>query len=224
VAEGRRISGLDRLRKSPTDVSGTGVGKALEQHVELRGLGASAWDLSAVPAGKVAALARFAKAARAKAVADLAGDRKLATLVAFAAVMEPVSADEAIEVFDLAMGDLLRTSAFKAGKERLRTLKDLDAAAIVLREVWLAIRDVAAGPVSAHARDVMWTVAARAAVTVRKCQSCSYSMGIPLTSGSEIDVPARSTVTLAPVPGSASVMSSLVPVSTSPSRCPAFNS
>ncbi|MFI7461333.1 MFS transporter [Nonomuraea sp. NPDC049646] len=89
--------------------------------MELRGLGAAAWDLSAVPAGKVAALARFAKAARAKAVADLAGDRKLATLVAFAAVMEPVSADEAIEVFDLAMGDLVRTSAFKAGKERLRT-------------------------------------------------------------------------------------------------------
>ncbi|MEU7749343.1 Tn3 family transposase [Nonomuraea sp. NPDC049158] len=146
VAEGRRISGLDRLRKSPTDVSGAGVGKALERHVELRGLGAAGWDLSAVPAGKVAALARFAKAARAKAVADLAGDRKLATLVAFAAVMEPVSADEAIEVFDLAMGDLVRTSAFKAGKERLRTLKDLDTAAIVLREVWLAIRDVAADP------------------------------------------------------------------------------
>ncbi|WP_431918861.1 hypothetical protein [Nonomuraea jabiensis] len=146
VAEGRRISGLDRLRKSPTDVSGAGVGKALERHVELRGLGASAWDLSAVPAGKVAALARFAKAARAKAVADLAGDRTLATLVAFAAVMEPVSADEAIEVFDLAMGDMLRTSAHRAGKERLRTLKDLDSAAIVLREVWLAIRDVAADP------------------------------------------------------------------------------
>ncbi|MEV5897561.1 hypothetical protein [Nonomuraea fuscirosea] len=130
VAEGRRISGLDLLRKSPTDVSGAGVGKALERHVELRGLGAAGWDLPAVPAGKVAALARFAKAARAKAVADLAGDRKLATLVAFAAVMEPVSADEAIEVFDLAMADLVRTSAFKAGKERLRTLKDLDTALV----------------------------------------------------------------------------------------------
>lgn len=33
-------------------VSGTGVGKALERHVELRGLGAAAWDLSTVPAGK----------------------------------------------------------------------------------------------------------------------------------------------------------------------------
>ncbi|MFF4621636.1 hypothetical protein [Nonomuraea jabiensis] len=50
-----------------------------------------------VPAGKVAALARFAQAARAKAVADLAGDRKLATLGAFAVTFEPRSADEAIE-------------------------------------------------------------------------------------------------------------------------------
>ncbi|WP_031170207.1 DUF4158 domain-containing protein, partial [Streptosporangium roseum] len=91
----------------------------------------------------IAALARFA---RAQAVAELAGDRKLATMVAFAATMDPQSADEAIEVFDLALGDLLRTSAFKANKERMRTLRDLDTAAIMLREVWLKIRSVAEIP------------------------------------------------------------------------------
>lgn len=146
VEDGRRVSKLDRLRKSPTDVTGAGLVKALERHVELRGLGASTWDLTEVPSGRIAGLARFAKAARAQAVADLAGDRKLATMVAFAATMEPVSADEAIEVFDLVTGDLLRTSAFKAGKERLRTIKDLDTAAIVLREAWLKIRVVAEDP------------------------------------------------------------------------------
>ncbi|MCW2917315.1 MAG: transposase Tn3 family protein [Actinomycetia bacterium] len=146
VTEGQRVSKLDRLRKSPTDVSGAGVAKALDRHVELRNLGAATWNMSDIPAGKVAALARFAKAARAKAVADLSGDRKLATLVAFAATMDPVSADEAIEVFDLAVSDLVRTSAFKADKNRLRTIKDLDTAAIVLREVWLKLRDTAADP------------------------------------------------------------------------------
>jgi hypothetical protein len=60
--------------------------------------------------------------------------------------MAPQSADEAIEVFDLAVGDLLRTSALKASKERMRTLKDLDTAAIVPREVWLKIRSVAEVP------------------------------------------------------------------------------
>lgn len=146
VGEKQRVSKLDRLRKSPTDVSGGGVVKALDRHVDLRALGASTWDLSGIPAGKVAALARFAQAARAQAVADLAGDRKLATLVSFAATLEPRSADEAIEVFDLVIGDLMRTAAFKANKERLRTIKDLDTAAIVLREVWLKLRNVAADP------------------------------------------------------------------------------
>ncbi|MFF5248783.1 hypothetical protein ACFY3V_31265 [Streptosporangium sp. NPDC000095] len=134
------------MRKSPTDVSGTGLVKALNRHVELRDLGAASWDLSAVPPGKIAALARFAHAARAQAVAELAGSRKLATLVAFAATMAPSRPTTRSEVFDLAVGDLLRTSAFKATKERMRTLKDLDTAAIVLREVWLKIRSVAEIP------------------------------------------------------------------------------
>jgi TnpA family transposase len=99
-----------------------------------------------VPPGRIAALARFAKAARAQAVAELAEDRRLATLVAFAATMEPVAADEAIEVFDLLMGDLVRTSGFRASKDRLRTIKDLDTAAIVLRHAWLRITETAADP------------------------------------------------------------------------------
>ena len=44
VEQGRRVSRLDRLRKSPTDVSGTGLVKALDRHVELRDLGAAGWD------------------------------------------------------------------------------------------------------------------------------------------------------------------------------------
>ncbi|MEU7458359.1 DUF4158 domain-containing protein [Streptosporangium roseum] len=83
VAEGRRISGLDRLRKSPTDVSGAGVGKALERDVELRGLGASAWDLSAVPAGKVAALALPGRPAQAAA----AGVARILVAAALSAVL-----------------------------------------------------------------------------------------------------------------------------------------
>ncbi len=57
VEEGRRVSRLDRLRKSPTDVNSTGLVKALDRHVELRDLGGTTWDLSAVPPGKIAALA-----------------------------------------------------------------------------------------------------------------------------------------------------------------------
>jgi hypothetical protein len=65
------------------------VAEQFRLHVELRDLGGAGWDLSAVPPVKIAALARFAHAARAQAVAELAGDRKPATLVAFAATMAP---------------------------------------------------------------------------------------------------------------------------------------
>ncbi|CAO5235068.1 Tn3 family transposase [Frankia sp. AgKG'84/4] len=146
VEAGRRVSRLDRLRRSPTDVSGAGVVKALDRYVEIDGLGAAGWDLSGVPAGRIAALARFANAARAQAVAELADTRRLATLVAFAATMRPAAADEAIEVFDLVVGDLVRTSGFRAGQARLRTLKDLDGAALVLRRAWLALGRLAADP------------------------------------------------------------------------------
>jgi hypothetical protein len=42
------------------------------------------------------------------------------------------------------MGDVIRSSATKMTKHRLRTLKDLDAAAIMLRTAWLAVCDTAA--------------------------------------------------------------------------------
>lgn len=141
VAEGKRVSQLDRYRKSPTDISGKGVVKALDRHADIRSLGASTWDLSSVPPGRVLALARFAKAARAQAVAQLGEDRKTATLVAFAATLEPASADEAVEVFDLLIGDLVRTAAHRAKQARIRTIKDLDAAALILREAWLKVAD-----------------------------------------------------------------------------------
>ncbi|WP_204357845.1 MULTISPECIES: hypothetical protein [unclassified Streptomyces] len=46
------------------------------------------------------------------------------------------------------MGDLIRSSSTKMTKQRLRTLKDLDAAAILLREMWIAVSSAAADPSS----------------------------------------------------------------------------
>ncbi|WP_007517809.1 Tn3 family transposase [Pseudofrankia saprophytica] len=146
VPGGRRISELDRLRRSPRDISPRGVVKALERYDALKTFGGPTWDLSAIPPGRIQALVRFARAARAQAVAELGGHRRLATLVAFAAVMPQVAADEAIEVFDLVMGDVIRDSATKMTKKRLRSLKDLDAAALLLRQAWLAVTTTAADP------------------------------------------------------------------------------
>ncbi|MGC0423617.1 hypothetical protein [Embleya sp. AB8] len=63
----------------------------------------------------------------------LAGHRCLATLVAFSAAMPQVAVDEAIGVFDLVMGDLIRFCVTKQNKKRPRAANDPDAAAPGLR-------------------------------------------------------------------------------------------
>jgi TnpA family transposase len=147
VEPGQRVSELDRLRKSPTEVSGAGVVKALDRYAQLGALGADGWNLTGVPRGRIAALARFAKHARAQAVFELTAERRLATLVAFAAELEPIAGDEALEVFDLLVGDMVRLSGHRSRQERMGTLKELDGAALSMREVWLELRAAHADPV-----------------------------------------------------------------------------
>ncbi|NBE95124.1 hypothetical protein FE391_15400 [Nonomuraea sp. KC401] len=84
------------------------MAKAVDRHLELR-VWMPHWDLSAISPGRIAALARFANAAPAQAVNALGGDHKMATLVAFAQVMEPTPVDEADRGVDLVVGDLLRS-------------------------------------------------------------------------------------------------------------------
>ncbi|WP_326693208.1 MULTISPECIES: hypothetical protein [unclassified Streptomyces] len=139
VEDSRRTSKLDRLRRSPRDITGPGAGKAIDRFIELNKLGASSWHLAAIPAGRLGALSRYASSVRARAVADLTEPRRVATLVAFAAAMRTRAADEAIEVFDMLISDLARTSANLAAKQRMRTLGDLDAAALMLREAWIIL-------------------------------------------------------------------------------------
>jgi hypothetical protein len=61
-------------------------------------------------------------------------ERRIATLVAFARIIEATATDDAIDVLELLIKDLLTSSARDGKKQRLRTLKDLDAAALQLSE------------------------------------------------------------------------------------------
>ena len=58
--------------------------------------------------------------------------RRLATLVAWAYVMEAIAIDDALDVLDLLVKDILAQSERKGKNQRLRTLKDLDTAALQL--------------------------------------------------------------------------------------------
>ena len=101
----------------------------------VRLLGVRNVDLSFVPVSRIKALARYVLSARVQTISRMPEDRRIATLFAFASAFEATAHDDALDLFDL----LLRTAFSRAQREgqqeRLRTIRDLDAAALTLASV-----------------------------------------------------------------------------------------
>ncbi len=129
---GSHLSDLDRLRRSPTNLSARGLLNALRRLEEVRAIGVGDLDLSTIPSSRFAALARYATAARAQTVERLQPKRRVATLLAFASVLEVQATDDVIDLFDQLVGQLLSRAKRTNQTERLRTLKRLDRAALDL--------------------------------------------------------------------------------------------
>ncbi len=139
--EGGKQSPLDRLLRSPTHVSGPGLIKALRRLTDIRAIGIGDLDLSFVPAGRLKQMARHAASSRVAQIERMADDRRIAILLAWASVFEATAQDEALDLLDGLMRTLW-TRATRAGeRERLRTLRDLDTAALQLREACLVLLD-----------------------------------------------------------------------------------
>ena len=80
----------------------------------------------------MAALARFAGAAKVSAILRLPNPRRLATLVAFVHCLEASAQDDGLEVLEVLLRELFGDAIKADKKSRLRTLKDLDQAAATL--------------------------------------------------------------------------------------------
>jgi len=137
VPEGARSSPLDRLRRAPTRVSGPALVAACHRLDEIRAIGISDLAFDHLPPNRLRDLARYGAAARAQAIARMAPDRRLATLLAFAHAFEVMAMDDALDVLDLVITDIINTAQNEGEKERLRTLRDLDTAAL---QLWEAIQ------------------------------------------------------------------------------------
>lgn len=143
VPEGERVSRLERLRRPPTDLTARAMTAAIERIGQLRAYDVSDLDLSGLPPCRVAALARHATAARARDLAQLAPDRRVAVLLAFAVVTETRATDDALDLFCELLRGLTARVERRGRVERLDTLADLDAAALRLREAVAVLLDPA---------------------------------------------------------------------------------
>ncbi len=143
VPDGARQSTLDRLRRSPTRSSAAGLLGALERLCELRAIGVYAIDLGRIPPGRVAALARFTNSARVQAIERMPKERQSATLLAFGHIVAKTACDDALDIFDDFVMTAFGRAERRGARERLKTQKDFDAAALSLREMYLVVFDPA---------------------------------------------------------------------------------
>ena len=67
----------------------------------------------------------------------MAPDRRLAILLAFAHAFEVMAMDDALDLLDLVITEIVHAAESEGQKERLRTLRDLDTAAL---QLWEAIQ------------------------------------------------------------------------------------
>ncbi len=132
IPEGQRISPLEQLKKGPVTVSGPAFTEALERYTRLRNLEFSRLKFTGLPAIQLRNLARYAGMASVKYIARMPQQRKLAILTAFVKAQETTALDEAVDVLDMLILDITREAKKTGQKKRLRTLKDLDRAALLL--------------------------------------------------------------------------------------------
>ncbi|HGM6668107.1 TPA: Tn3 family transposase [Serratia marcescens] len=141
IPEGQRISPLEQLKKGPVTVSGPAFTEALERYVRLRNLEFSRLNVTGLPAIQLRNLARYAGMASVKYIARMPEQRKLAVLTAFVKAQEITALDEAVDVLDMLILDITREAKKTGQKKRLRTLKDLDRAALLLAQACSLLLD-----------------------------------------------------------------------------------
>lgn len=141
IPEGQRVSVMEQLRKGPATVSGPSFTEALERYTRLRNMEVSRLNFSGLPAAQLRNLARYAGMTSTRYIARMPEVRRLAVLTAFVKSQEISALDEAVDVLDMLILDITREAKKTGQKKRLRTLKDLDRAALLLARVCALLLD-----------------------------------------------------------------------------------
>ena len=134
VVPGERLTPLEVLRTSPTRVSAPALVAALQRLDQIRAIGVGDVPIRDLPEARLARMARHAQLAWAQPLLRMGPERRLATLLAFVQALERTATDDILDLFDGLMSALALRGEAKCRRERLRSLKDLDQAALILQQ------------------------------------------------------------------------------------------
>ncbi len=144
VPDGARISALERLRQGPTIASGKAMVAALNRIQEVSGLGVEAATVEAVPARRVAELARWGMSGKAPALRRHPSSRRLATLLATVVQLQAKATDDALELFDVLMtNDLMARAQRQSKADTLRRYPRLSRDAAICAAAAAVLLDAA---------------------------------------------------------------------------------
>lgn len=135
IREGKRFSNLDYYRKNSTTISSNSFNLAIARYVELKDFGGQSIDFSHIPPIRLKMMARHAGMITAPKIAEMPEQKQIAILVAFVKTFKIAALDDALEVLDQLISEVITTAKRRVQKNRLRTLKDLDKSALALANV-----------------------------------------------------------------------------------------
>ena len=116
VADGSRVSELERLRSGPTTVSAVAMVAGLDRAATVAAFGLDRLDLGGVPRRRIVELARWGLTGHAPRLRRHPRARRAATLVATVVFLQARAIDDALEVFDLLMVNELLAKAQRRSK------------------------------------------------------------------------------------------------------------
>jgi len=143
LPQGERLTPLEVLRTSPTRVTAPALHAAVSRICSIREVGVSHVEVCDVPEARRALLARHAQTVWAQTLLRMSESRRLATLLIFVQHLERTATDDVLDLFDGLMTSLVLKGTVKHRRERMRSLKDLDQAALVLQDAVRVLLDEA---------------------------------------------------------------------------------
>jgi len=129
------FAALDALRTVPRQRTSGELLLHLDRLEAIRAFDLRPAPPKGVPAASLERLARVARAGKPSAIAALQEPRRTATVAALFHTLETAAQDDAAELAEALLTDLVKDAEADEKKARLRSLRDLDDAALLLRDM-----------------------------------------------------------------------------------------